>query len=334
MRSLDYARQKNIDIVNMSIWWESSPINNPVCDSVRSLTNSWIIVVSSSWNQDIDVSNFVPWWCTSSITVWAYSQNRSRASFSNYWTKVDVSAPWVWVYSTYPNNRYQIFQWTSMAAPHIAWLISILKSYDSKLNYQQIKELLKDNSTKIASETSKPIWWWVNVSSLLSSYISEDGGVKEEVPKKEETGKVKEDNLEENILPIPEDKKEEVKKETPAQEKEEIKKAPLPEKDIFPIPEDKEEAPDKKEDIIDEPKEEDLIKEVPKKKRGNYKDKKPFKKDFLKKRKDKTPFKKLFPKKKKNKPKDNISKPKKDFYKYKKPLEEYLPKKKKKILKK
>ena len=50
------------------------------------------------------------------IAVAATDQNDKRASFSNYGTKVDVSAPGVNTYSTFPDNTYTFLDGTSMAS--------------------------------------------------------------------------------------------------------------------------------------------------------------------------------------------------------------------------
>ena len=166
----------------MSLWWRSDPSENSICDSINSYTKNWWVVVSSSWNSNIDTSSFVPWWCSETITVGAIDQINSRASFSNYWAKVDVSAPWVWIYSTQLNNGYKEMNWTSMATPHITWLVSIIITYKPNLKTQEIKQILKQNSTQLNSESSKPIWWGVDVESLIASLKNE---VTEEVPLEE-----------------------------------------------------------------------------------------------------------------------------------------------------
>jgi thermitase len=120
-QALAYAKENNIDILNMSLWAPSDPIDNPICDGIESATHQWIIVIAAAWNSNVDTSTFVPWWCADTITVSAIDQNNQRASFSNYGSKVDIAAPWVGIYSTYPNNQYRQLSWTSMATPHVVW---------------------------------------------------------------------------------------------------------------------------------------------------------------------------------------------------------------------
>ncbi len=79
------------------------------------------------------------------------------ASFSNYGKKeVDLFAPGVAIHSTTPDNEYQDAQGTSMAAPVVAGVAALLRSYFPELTAKQVKEILMESSTKIDLEVKKP----------------------------------------------------------------------------------------------------------------------------------------------------------------------------------
>ena len=48
------------------------------------------------------------------------------AVFSNYGASVDVVAPGVAVYSTWPNGTYKTSSGTSMATPHVAGVVALM----------------------------------------------------------------------------------------------------------------------------------------------------------------------------------------------------------------
>lgn len=153
IKALEYAKNNNIDIINMSLWGRSNPVDHPICDAIADYTNNEGIVVSAAWNSNIDTSNFVPGWCLQSITVWAYDRNFSKASFSNYGTKVDVSAPWVDIYSSRMWGWYTKLSGTSMAAPHITWIVSVIQAYENSTTTSSVKEMLSKNFSKISNAT-------------------------------------------------------------------------------------------------------------------------------------------------------------------------------------
>ena len=72
------------------------------------------------------------------------------APFSNYGDKtVDLFAPGVDIHSTVPdNNQYKDASGTSMAAPVVAGVAAVLKSYFPELTPKQIIKILKKSSNK------------------------------------------------------------------------------------------------------------------------------------------------------------------------------------------
>jgi len=72
------------------------------------------------------------------------------APFSNYGKKtVDVFAPGVDIHSTVPDlNKYKDASGTSMAAPVVAGVAAVLKSYYPHLTPQQLKKILMKSSVK------------------------------------------------------------------------------------------------------------------------------------------------------------------------------------------
>ncbi len=166
-RAVSYAMEQNIDVINMSLWGRWNPNDSVICDAIQFYTQNWGVAIVAAWNSNIDTSEFVPGGCLESITVAAVDSSLQRASFSNYGSDVDIAAPWVGIYSTYPGNLYRSMNGTSMAAPHIAGLVSVMKSLKPELGKDEIKQLLKINSTNIS--TDQLVAWFVDTVQLLSS---------------------------------------------------------------------------------------------------------------------------------------------------------------------
>jgi len=157
--AINYAAANQIKVINMSLWGSGTPTNDIICNAITNAKSKWTISVVAAWNENSDVSTKVPAWCSDAITVWAVDSTLTKASFSNYWTEVDVSAPGVNIYSTYKWNTYVTMAGTSMATPFVAWMVwAILSSTWG--TYDSVKSALISN------------WVAVNSSVNIGKFIS------------------------------------------------------------------------------------------------------------------------------------------------------------------
>lgn len=188
LRALEYAKEQRIDILNMSLWGRSNPHGHAICKWISSVVEAGGIVIAASGNSNIDTSRFVPGGCSDAITVGAYDTNNKRAVFSNYGAKVDVSAPGVGVYSTYPQNKgsYKKLSGTSMATPHIVGLTAILQSFNPSISAKEVRKTLKKYPYALNVDTGKTIASGVNVPEMLVGISSKIEEPKEELEKQEE----------------------------------------------------------------------------------------------------------------------------------------------------
>ncbi len=181
IKAFDYAKKQKIDILNISIEISGTPRSHPVCVWVSSFVNSGWIVVAAAWNADINAMRSVPGGCRDSITVASIDSNLSRSWFSNYGTKIDVSAPWNDIYSTLPHDKYGKLSWTSMATSHISGFVSVIKSFDSSLDTREIKSLFRENSIDTYSESWKYIAGFPNIEKILKNlWVTQEEETQEE----------------------------------------------------------------------------------------------------------------------------------------------------------
>lgn len=132
------------------------------------------MVVSAAGNSNVDTTKFIPGGCSSVLSVAAIDRENKRASFSNYGNKVDVAAPGVDIYSTYPLTQggYKKLSGTSMAAPHISGLVSLIESIHPGYTQTEMKTLLKQHPLRVMTTSDKPIAAGVNVAALFETLLS------------------------------------------------------------------------------------------------------------------------------------------------------------------
>jgi serine protease len=132
-------------------------------NAVNAITAAGTTVVVSAGNSNANASGFTPANCDGVITVAATDRNGSRAYYSNYGSTVEISAPGgAQLFANDPNgvlstlntgtqgpvaDTYIYYQGTSMAAPHVTGVVSLLYSLNPALTPAQVLQILQGTVT-------------------------------------------------------------------------------------------------------------------------------------------------------------------------------------------
>lgn len=168
--AIRYAVDNGAKVINTSFGKGYSPNKQWVYDAIKYAAEKDVLIVNAAGNdaKDIDVERTYPndskdlktEISDNVLTIGAMSSNYNEklvASFSNYGKiNVDIFAPGVQVYSTTPENEYQYFGGTSMAAPSTAGVAALIRSYYPKLSASQVKHIIMNSGTKIDLQVLKP----------------------------------------------------------------------------------------------------------------------------------------------------------------------------------
>lgn len=158
--AIRYATDNGAKIINMSFGKAASPNKHEVDEAVRYAVSKDVLLIHAAGNDhsNIDtVENFptakyqygpdrAGSWIEVGASTWK-KKKEITANFSNFGKKsVDVFAPGLDIYSTLPYNKYGTFSGTSMAAPVVAGIAAVLRSYFPDLTAQQTKALILESA--------------------------------------------------------------------------------------------------------------------------------------------------------------------------------------------
>lgn len=159
-----YAVDNGAKIINCSFGKSFSPNAEWVYEAIKYAESKDVLIVHAAGNDGNDLDS------TSNpnfpndhkyqeneivdnvITVGALAPvygSKMVATFSNYGrANVDVFAPGDAIYSTMPNNSYDFQGGTSMAAPAVAGVAALIRSYYPTLSASQVKKVLMQSGLR------------------------------------------------------------------------------------------------------------------------------------------------------------------------------------------
>ena len=165
-----YAVDNGAKIINTSFGKRFSPNKEWVFEALKYAAEKDVLIVNAAGNdgKNIDIRQSYPSdtkdmlneFTDNVITIGAsslYYNEKLVATFSNYGkVNVDVFAPGVDIYSTVPKDEYEAVSGTSMAAPTVAGIAALIRSYYPQLSANQVKKILMNSGVKINFDVIKP----------------------------------------------------------------------------------------------------------------------------------------------------------------------------------
>lgn len=162
-----YAVDNGAKVINMSFGKGYVFDKNAVDQAIKYAMEKDVLLIHAAGNdgKDIDISaNYPTKYFTDSLeavvgeadnyitvgaTAWKLDRNLV-ADFSNYgYRSVDLFAPGVRINSTVPDSKYEELQGTSMAAPVVAGVAAMIRSYYPELSAKEVREILLKSVTKV-----------------------------------------------------------------------------------------------------------------------------------------------------------------------------------------
>ena len=163
-KAIDYAVQKKVDVINLSLSVDGE--TQTVGRAIQRALDAGIIVVAAAGNSGGTVE--FPGNYPGVISVAATDKSMAVLPSSNFGPEITISAPGSSdVYSTILGGGFGTRgQGTSYASPIISAAVSLLLSFDRRLNRERVVYLLRSGAGEVSSPNQ--LYGMVNVGSSLS----------------------------------------------------------------------------------------------------------------------------------------------------------------------
>ncbi len=149
-------------VLNLSLGG-SGACENAMQNAVNAARGAGSVIVVAAGNNNDNAGGYTPASCANVITIAATDRDGDRAYYSNYGSTVEISGPGgAQSYSNDPNGvlstlnngttvpatgNYEYYQGTSMAAPHVAGIASLMLSVNPALSPAEVLSFMQSTVT-------------------------------------------------------------------------------------------------------------------------------------------------------------------------------------------
>jgi subtilisin len=136
--ALQWAVANHLDVVNISI---GNTYSLAYANAVTAATAAGVVIVAATGNTG-GLGVVFPAAYPGAVGVGALTSNHTRASYSTYGPEEWVSAPGSGITSTLPGGGYGNKDGTSMASPHVAGVVALIRHQARHLTVDSIRAIL------------------------------------------------------------------------------------------------------------------------------------------------------------------------------------------------
>jgi len=141
-----FAASQGAKVINMS--WGSSIPSQTGFSTMNVANNAGAVLVAAAGNDNTSLVTY-PAAYPNVISVAATTSIDTKASFSNFGSWIDISAPGSQIWSLLPNNSYGVKSGTSFAAPLVSAAAALLLSNNPSLTPAEVLSCLQSSADNI-----------------------------------------------------------------------------------------------------------------------------------------------------------------------------------------
>jgi thermitase len=148
-KGIIWAVDNGADVINLSLgnYKESNVLKR----AIRYAYNNDVVMIAAAGNDGTRQPSY-PAAYPEVLSVSAVNYDGTLAEFSNYGSYINISAPGVYIPSTYFNEQYASLSGTSMAAPHVAGLAGLIKSTNPELTNKEVITIIQTSARDLGAK--------------------------------------------------------------------------------------------------------------------------------------------------------------------------------------
>lgn len=127
--------------------WGGGAFSQTLLDAINAAHAAGVLFVNASGNDSYNLESVTSYPAAyrrpNMIVVASITRTGSMSTFSNYGAStVHIGAPGSEILSTMPGGGYQVLSGTSMACPHVAGAVALVKSYKPSLTAAEVRDII------------------------------------------------------------------------------------------------------------------------------------------------------------------------------------------------
>ncbi len=147
VRAIEWCIRADMQIINMSFGMREP--SRALYDAIQTAEQAGVFVVASAGNggerEQVDAPALFP----QTVAVGALTEDGETAAFSKDGVQVDVFAPGVDIYSTWPGGSYQQLSGSSMATAHVSGVLALLLALRPQLTPVALRDIWRNHGAAL-----------------------------------------------------------------------------------------------------------------------------------------------------------------------------------------
>ncbi len=144
-----YLANNGANLINMS--FGDYTYSQVMHDIVNYVASRGVILIGSAGNSSSPSPHY-PSAFEQVISIGASDENDELANFSNYGNSLDLLAPGTNILSLGQNNTFVSASGTSLSAPFVTGVVSLILSLRPNLNYEEVRQILRTTANDVYDE--------------------------------------------------------------------------------------------------------------------------------------------------------------------------------------